>query len=182
MGQIFFSNVRYRKFANEAPADMPAPVKFAPAGLVSKWRVSAAMTEAEGQALAVRGSVDVGAKTLEVELNGIANLGRLLTLDAKKNTGVASFTVASDAVQTKMLRVGYSDRVTVYVNGAPVFAGDSLQYGRDPRFLGIVGLFDTVAVPLRKGENTVAFVVSERNGGWAAEAEFVDLVGLRVEN
>ena len=41
------------------------------------------------------------------------------------------------------------------------------------RFLGIVGFWDSLFLPLRAGENEVAFVVTdETNGGTAAAARF----------
>ena len=66
----------------------------------------------------------------------------------------------------------------IYVNGALLYRGDNSQYSRDPGFLGIVGLHETLAVPLRPGRNDIAFVVEENSGGWGAEAQFADPAGL----
>ena len=77
-----------------------------------------------------------------------------------------------------MLRLGYSDIARIYVNGTLLYRGDNSQYSRDPGFLGIVGLHETLAVPLRAGRNEIAFVVEENSGGWGAQAQFVDPSGL----
>jgi hypothetical protein len=37
----------------------------------------------------------------------------------------------------------------------------------DPDFLGIVGLFDQLTLPLKRGPNELWFAVSETFGGWA---------------
>ena len=65
---------------------------------------------------------------------------------------------------------GFSDRVRVYLNGRLLYAGNDGYTTRDYRFLGSVGLFDTVALPLQKGDNELAFAVSENFGGWAVVA------------
>jgi sugar lactone lactonase YvrE len=64
------------------------------------------------------------------------------------------------------LHLGYSDVVSVFLNGRLVFAGDSSYQSRDPSFLGVVGFFDTVALPLRKGQNEVLISLAEIAGGW----------------
>ncbi|HEY4356553.1 MAG TPA: family 16 glycoside hydrolase [Acidobacteriaceae bacterium] len=181
--QMFYSNFRYRAFPNEAPADMPKLSHFAPPGLVAHWKVWPTMTESEARAMAAKPYASLPASvSVDVEHNGIANIGRLDSLkDGSDGTTLAAFTVRSDIDQTKMLKVGFSDRVTVFVNGSPVYIGDNSQYLRDPRFLGIVGLFDTIAVPLHRGENAIIFVVTEHGGGWAAEAQFTDMAGLHSE-
>lgn len=181
--QIFFSNFRYRAFPNEAPSDMPKLSSFAPPGLVAHWKVWPTMTESEARAMATRPYASLsGGTNLDVEHNGIANIGRLDSLKENGDgTTLAAFTVRSDSDQVKMLKVGFSDKVTVFVNGSPVYIGDNSQYLRDPRFLGIVGLFDTIAVPLHRGENAIVLMVTEHGGGWAAEAQFTDRSGLHSE-
>ena len=116
---------------------------------------------------------------LAVESNGVANLGRVIAKKSGTHFAVARFEVAATEAVTRLLKVGYSDVVRVYVNGALLFQGDNRQYSHDPGFLGIVGLNDTIAVALRRGRNEVAFVIEETSGGWAAEAQFVDRDGLQ---
>jgi hypothetical protein len=71
------------------------------------------------------------------------------------------------------MHFGFSDAVRVYLNGAPLYEGADLQFSRDYRFLGHVGFWDSLFVPLRAGRNDVAFVVTDNtNGGTAAAARF----------
>ena len=45
---------------------------------------------------------------------------------------------------------GYSDFITVYLNKQPIFLGVSSYQSRDKSFLGIVGYFDNLFLPLKK--------------------------------
>ena len=67
----------------------------------------------------------------------------------------------------KKLYLGYSDEVSVFLNGKILFRGRSAQNFRDPGFLGIVNPEnDTVYLPLKKGSNELMLAVSELGGGW----------------
>jgi len=178
-GQVYYANFRYRSGPNARPDDMPAPIDNVLPGLIRRWQVSEALgdDDAGGRAVATDWA---GARwtLLPVERHGVANLARAATRAGPKRFAIARFDVAADRATTKMLRLGYSDIARVYVNGALLYRGDNSQYSRDPGFLGIVGLHETLAVPLRSGRNDVAFVVEENSGGWGAEAQFVDPNGL----
>ena len=69
------------------------------------------------------------------------------------------------------MQFGFSDDVRIYLNGAPLYEGSDRQNSRDYRFLGHVGFWDTVFLPLKSGTNDVVFVVTDpTNGGTAAAA------------
>jgi len=75
--------------------------------------------------------------------------------------------IDSDRDQVKRLYIGYSDEVSVFLNGKILFRGRSAQNFRDPGFLGIVNAEnDTVYLPLKKGSNELMLAVSELGGGW----------------
>jgi len=75
--------------------------------------------------------------------------------------------VDSDRDQVKKLSIGYSDDVSVFVNGRILYRGRSAQSFRDPGFLGIVNPEnDAVYLPLKKGSNELMLAVSELGGGW----------------
>lgn len=79
----------------------------------------------------------------------------------------ARTTIDSDREQIKKLEIGYSDDVTVFLNGKILYRGRSAQGFRDPRFLGIVNPEnDAVYLPLKKGANELLLAVSELGGGW----------------
>jgi len=73
----------------------------------------------------------------------------------------------SDREQVKKLSIGYSDDVSVFLNGKILYRGRSAQGFRDPGFLGIVNPEnDAVYLPLKKGRNELMLAVSELGGGW----------------
>ena len=75
--------------------------------------------------------------------------------------------IDSDRDQVKKLSIGYSDDVSVFLNGKILFRGRSAQNFRDPGFLGIVNPEnDTVYLPLKKGKNELTLAISELGGGW----------------
>jgi hypothetical protein len=79
----------------------------------------------------------------------------------------ARTTIESDRDQVKKLAIGYSDDVSVFLNGHILFRGRSAQGFRDPGFLGIVSPDDdAVYLPLKQGRNELMLASSELGGGW----------------
>jgi hypothetical protein len=75
--------------------------------------------------------------------------------------------LTSDRDEVRKLAIGYSDDVSVFLNGAILFRGRSAQNFRDPGFLGIVNPEnDAVYLPLKKGRNELMLALSELGGGW----------------
>jgi hypothetical protein len=84
--------------------------------------------------------------------------------------------IDSDRDQVKKLEIGYSDDVSVFLNGRILYRGRSAQSFRDPGFLGIVNPEnDTVYLPLKKGGNEVVLALSELGGGWGFICRLADL-------
>ncbi len=84
--------------------------------------------------------------------------------------------IDSDRDQVKKLYLGYSDDVSVFLNGKILFRGRSAQNFRDPGFLGIVNPEnDAVYLPLKKGRNELMLAVSELGGGWGFICRLVEL-------
>jgi hypothetical protein len=88
----------------------------------------------------------------------------------------ARTTIDSDRDQVKKLEIGYSDDVSVFLNGKILYRGRSAQGFRDPRFLGIVNPEnDAVYLPLKKGSNELMLAVSELGGGWGFICRLAEL-------
>ena len=84
--------------------------------------------------------------------------------------------IHSDHEQVKKLSLGYSDDVSVFLNGRILYRGRSAQNFRDPAFLGIVDPEnDAVYLPLREGANELVLAVSELGGGWGFIARLADI-------
>jgi hypothetical protein len=167
---------------NVATPLMASPRDSTPATVVRSWRVSAPFPESTLVSLTELKAVPgEGAWTaLGVEERGIANLARLAGNGDGRNTVVAAVTLTSDRDRIVRARFGYSDRVRVFLNGRLLYAGNAGFGTRDPEFLGIVGLFDELSLPLRRGPNELWFAVSETFGGWAVTADVPDRAGVKV--
>ena len=88
----------------------------------------------------------------------------------------ARTSIDSDRNQVKKLNIGYSDDVSVFLNGKIFYRGRSAQNYRDPDFLGIVNLDnDMLYIPLKKGSNELVLAVSEIGGGWGFICRLEDL-------
>lgn len=88
----------------------------------------------------------------------------------------AKTTIVSDRDQVKKLYVGYSDDVSVFVNGKILYRGRSAQNFRDPGFLGIINPEnDAIYIPLKKGQNELMLAVSELGGGWGFICRLVEM-------
>src|SRR6185369_7361736 len=70
--------------------------------------------------------------------------------------------IDADRDQVRKLELGYSDDVSVFLNGRILYRGRSAQSFRDPAFLGIVSADDdALYLPLRKGANELVLALSE---------------------
>ncbi|MBX3566083.1 MAG: hypothetical protein KF730_16100 [Sphingomonas sp.] len=179
-GGTYFANFKVTPIADYAdprPAPAVAPL---PAGSVRTWRVSTAMPEEAALArTAKRDWAGMTSVPVAVETNGIANLSRAGPDGDAGHSYVARFIADSGKAQSVKMDFGFSDSVHVYLNGRLLYAGSDKQASRDYRFLGIVGFWDSLFLPLTAGANEVVFVVTDgTNGGTAAAARFDAAAGL----
>ena len=73
--------------------------------------------------------------------------------------------IDSDRDQVKKLYIGYSDEVSLFLNGKILYRGRSAQYFRDPGFLDIMNPEnDAIYLPWKKGSNELMLAVSELGG------------------
>jgi len=150
---------------------------------VANWRVSTPFAESLVETATTTSAADLGITSwsdLDSTERGIANLARLASPADDHNTVVAALTLRSDRAQVARARFGFSDRVRVFLNGRLLYSGNDTYTSRDYRFLGTMGLFDEVALPLEAGDNELWFAVSEDFGGWAIVAEIAPTDGLEV--
>jgi hypothetical protein len=118
--------------------------------------------------------------TMAPSERGIVNLGFAGVRHEGTNTTIARFDLASNHAALVPMRLGFSDRARVYLNGRLLYAGDATYRSRDPRFLGTIGLHDTLYLPLVRGRNHIAIAVTEASGGWGVTAAIDEQPGLSV--
>ena len=177
-----FSNFRYTPMPKPPVLQGgPRAPEVAPPGSILAWQVSRVFDgrTLDGK-LALEGDPRQSWTRLAAEDRGLANLARVQGVKEHQDTVFARFDVRSDREQAKRLRFGFSDAVKVYLNGRLLYAGSDEYRSRDYRFLGSIGLYDEVVLPLAKGENQVWMAVSESFGGWGVMARFEDLDGIKI--
>ncbi|MEM6524499.1 MAG: hypothetical protein AAF693_11930 [Bacteroidota bacterium] len=165
-----------------------SPIKREPiAGLIQKWQVSDTFEERlldklDSLGITVKNRKWVG--EIDVEEGTAANISRLhhLRNSSPRNTVFTRVEINSDYDQFKLLEFGYSDRAIVILNEMPLYRGNNKFRSRDYRYLGTLGLFDSVYLNLKKGKNTLLIAVSEDFGGWLITARIQDKTGIKIGN
>jgi len=164
--------------ALKGQAKIPTPT---PAGTVLSWLVSDpfdAKSLDNKYELRDADQAKLRWRTLTSENNGTANLARLQGVAEGRNTVFVKVKIRSDNDQIKKVKFGFSDAVKVYCNQRLIYGGSDVYRSRDHRFLGTIGLFDELYLPLRKGDNDLLLAVTENFGGWGVKAFFDDMQGI----
>lgn len=183
-GETYFSNFEIRETA-DVPWERHLPPM--PAGTLTKWELSPVYEAGERDLERGLTAAESGAmkwETVEAEPPGLVVLYRYRQaphprvsfasdfskrLEPQPGTKViyARTVIGSERDEVRKLHVGYSDEVSVILNGQILYRGRSAQYFRDPGFLGIMSAEnDAVYLPLKKGRNELLLAVSELGGGW----------------
>jgi hypothetical protein len=142
-------------------------------GIVPAWEVSDPFAEDELELAAERTWT-----RLESEPSGLADLSRVHGIRDGRNTVLARARIRSDRARTVRMELGFSDRAVVFLGARPLYRGDATYRSRDYRFLGSIGWWDALYLPLVHGDNELVVAVSETFGGWGLQARLSDLDGL----
>jgi len=192
-GETYFSNFQVRT-TPDVPWERHLPSM--PPNTITKWSISpvydALQRDLEAP-LSAAENASIKWQDVEAEPPGFVVLQRYRTaphvavsfqrdfskrLDPQPGMKVlyAKTNIDSDRDQVKKLEIGYSDDVSVFLNGKILYRGRSAQAFRDPRFLGIVNPEnDAVYLPLKKGKNELMLAVSELGGGWGFICRLAEL-------
>ena len=163
------------------------PVERAPIdGLIQEWEIS---DKFEVSLLNNPASISSVVKdrawgrTIEVEEGTAANISRVQLLNDGKpgETVFAKIEIQSDSDQFKLFHFGYSDQVIAILNNEPIYSGTNRWRSRDYRYLGTVGLFDSIYLNLKRGNNTLLMAVSEGFGGWLITGKFENEEGISIK-
>ena len=192
-GETFFSNFEVRTMP-DAPWERHLPPM--PANVLTKWSISPSYDALQRNLEKPLTPAEIAAtewQPVEAEPPGLVVLYRYrdaphphvsfqqdFSTRLQPQPGMkvlyARTTIESDRDQVKELEIGYSDDVSVFLNGQILWRGRSAQGFRDPRFLGIVNPEnDAVYLPLKKGSNELMLAVSELGGGWGFICRLADV-------
>jgi len=177
-GKAYFANF---SISEKSVNDMPLPRKQAePYGMLRKWEVSEIMNFGD-IAYDIYPS-DQGLKQLNwrsvvAEKSGLVNLSKIYPRTYRTGDAVfvRTFIHAEEDV-IKQYSFGYSDVISVFLNGQIYFTGISTYQSRDQSFLGIIGLNDVVYLPMKKGSNELMILMGEGFGGWGFMFQGTDVM------
>jgi hypothetical protein len=191
-GAAYFSNVEIRT-TPDVPWQRHLPPM--PPGTLTKWKLSPSYDALARNLERPLSASEIGAipwQDVEAEPPGFVVINRYRDsphprvsfatdfskrLDPQPGMKVvyARTTIDSDRDRVRKLFVGYSDDVSLFLNGRILYRGRSAQNFRDPAFLGIMNPEnDAVYLPLKKGRNDLVLAVSELGGGWGLVCRLVD--------
>lgn len=179
-GAANFSNFTF------APAQRTAPSRTRAAsapGVITKWELSASFDAAAvSHERRLEDQGQPGAwQPVEAESSGILNIAEHRALpDAQRGVVFARTSITAAAISRVRLSFGYSDDVTVLLNGQPLFAGHASYLSRDGSYLGSLTRDDSVYLDLKSGDNELIFVVAERFGGWGLSAAIDPRSGISL--
>jgi glyoxylase-like metal-dependent hydrolase (beta-lactamase superfamily II) len=175
---VHFANFKFTELANayqfpDSGADEPA----AEEGVIQAWQISEAF---DGKSLAgaaglkTKNAADHTWSAVTAESTGITNLSAVHGLNEGADTVYARHIINGEKGSHKLLTFGYSDQASVYLNGTLIYRGNNGYMTRDYRYLGTIGMFDSVVLPLEKGDNELWIAVTEAFGGWGVMGKVSD--------
>ncbi len=136
-------------------------------------------------------------RPIAAEPDGLVNLSRTFGVGQAPSTSVGwlKTVVTASAPTRRTIRIGWVRQLSVFLNGRLVFSGDNPYYPADRRLSPNGRLeADNASIPLdlRQGRNDIVLAVGngwrtqagvEKAGfyGWAAEAHFDELAGIKLQ-
>lgn len=174
---VCVANFRYEAYTTTeqvAQAD-----KTAPEGFITEWELSPAFSP-EGIDTQAYPKAAIKWESVTSSASGLVNVSEYHVRPQGGGVIYARTSITSTQAQRKKLLLGYSDIVSVFLNGNLLFSGQSAFQSRDQLFQGIIGLHDALMLDLQEGENELLFVVSEIFGGWGFMGKVEDVSGLTL--
>ncbi len=195
-GPAIFANLTLRGGSQDALPELQVPAPDP--GTVTDWLTAAPMAYPADHLVPASDIPSANAwRKLNAESSGLVNLGRAFGSPEAPAPAIAWLKTAVDASAAvrRTIRIGWTQQVTVFLNGEKVFSGANSYYPEARRLSPNGRLeFDnaSLALLLRKGRNEIVLAVGDdwttAGGveklspyGWAAEAHFDDLSGIVLQ-
>lgn len=177
-GSACFSHFSYTL---QKPEDFPPlPYVVKPSNIIAGWNLSQPLDYYQHCPLDTYPAENILQKIkwapVQSDLLGRVDVAKQVTPQSRPYLTYTKTTIKADQDEIKPFNLGYSDVVSVFCNGQPVFSGNSGYTSRDSGFLGTVGLFDTLYLPLKKGDNEIFMVLVDVFGGWGFMMQKADQV------
>jgi hypothetical protein len=165
-GSTYFSNLHVKVTDDlDLPPALPAEKMQ---GVIEQWELSESFSliNADFNTYSPPGA-EMNWQNITADKDGSVDISKYFPRNSRAGDVIFAKTNLP-AEEDTFLRIGfgYSDYITVYLDKKPVFTGNSAYRSRDPSFLGIMGYFDVLFLPLKKGDNELLLLVGESMGGW----------------
>lgn len=161
---VAVSNVSIRPatFSKTEPGGRPAP----PAGTLTSWEL-AGPVKTEGAEVTSLPELKEW-QPVGTEESGLVNINRALRRSPGRSTAFARTMLPASEARLVLLEIGYSDDVTVFLNGEPVYRGINGFDSRHPEYMGFVKPeFEKVYLKLPPGNNELVLAVTDdQRFGW----------------
>lgn len=182
----YFSNFVVTPLPNAVARSAPPPM---PRGTLASWELSPALDAERVSPMTLPMLASLTWQKVEAEPTGIVLITRYrVSPIASVPVDSATHAVNADSVmgghvrgtkvvfarttlesprdEIRRLRFAYSDGITIYLNGQPLYLGMNPQGLRDN--LGLMPSDgDAVYLPLKRGRNELVAAITEYSGGWA---------------
>ena len=195
-GNVIYANFKITPNKTAAQPDFVAyDPTYGDPYYLRKWQVTQPMDFPFGKDIMEGIPVSPGVKINSIYLDSTAkwtpiSAGRRALLNLTKKFGGTKnddrrltwlkTTIISEKEQKKLLKLGFSDEVWVFINGKPLFQ-DKNYYGA-PGMKYPVGRATldnaSLEVPLQEGENEILIGLTNYFYGWGIIARFNDAVGI----
>ncbi len=197
-GQITIANLVLRPNAIE---DLPATSGYIPTyndtRYLRDWKVSAAQSLPQGKdiilALPYMGGTPAKPElpdsttqwtAIHAENRGIVNLTRMFGHVEKTERRLAwlKTTILSDRIQERMLNLGFSDEIWLFVNGQLLYI-DKNHFGTPAQKFpkGRCTIENTtIKLPLQQGKNEILIGLTNYFYGWGIIARLDDMDGIHI--
>jgi len=143
-------------------------------GTIAQWQVSNVFIEKKIEDKLYLSKADKEGLVwlpMKAEVSGLLNLAAAPNASETNNSVYAKISLHSDKAKLMRFNFGFSDRARIFLNDQLIYFGHDEFASRDYRFLGTIGFFDTLYLPLKKGRNELWVAVSEGFGGWGLLAQ-----------
>jgi hypothetical protein len=159
------SNIVIRPTAPSGDAGSPPKTPAPDEGFITAWEASPVMAADSGPVMAVPRISPW--RPVVAEEDGLVNLSLLYGQPEGRNTVFLRHRFDAPEDRVVPLDITYSDEVTVFLNGRPLYSGVNRWQGRYPGSLGSVAPgTETVHLPLVRGDNDLIIAVTDEAFGW----------------
>lgn len=172
------SNVSIQPVTPVKPGEMA--IDAPPPGVLTEWEHSAPVKAQPGPVLSVPPISEW--RPITVEESGLVNLTRSLGRQPDRSTTYVRTAITSETGKMLPLDLGFSDEVTVFLNGTPIYSGINAWESRYPGFLAPVKLGDQrIYLHLRTGRNDLVLAVTDdQRFGWGIVARIEDQKSISI--